>query len=83
MKHEEIVPLPIIVAREGNWFVAACPLLDIATQGKDENEVRENMKDLIEEYFEDPDTPKPELKTIMSYSVSLMNVPVKMGVLHA
>ena len=83
MKHEEIIPLPIIIAKEGKWFVASCPLLDIATQGENEIEVKENMKDLIEEYFEDPDTHKPEMKTIMSYSVSLMSVPVKIGVSHA
>ena len=79
MKHEEIVPLPIVITREGKWFVAACPLLDIATQGQTEDEVRENMKDLIEEYFEDPDTAKPEIKTIMNSSVSLMNIPVKVN----
>lgn len=33
-----------------------------ATQGKDEKEVRENMADLIEEYFQDPDILKPALK---------------------
>ena len=33
-------------------------MLDIATQGRTEEEVRENMMDLIEEYMEDPDTQK-------------------------
>ena len=27
------------------------PVLDVATQGKTEKEVRENIKELIEEYF--------------------------------
>jgi len=79
---EEVIPLPIVISREGKWFVASCPLLDIATQGKDEKEVRENMKDLIEEYFQDPDTHKPEMKAIMSSSVSIINIPVKIGVFH-
>jgi len=74
----EIISMPIIITREGEWFVGACPLLDIATQGKTEEEVKENLRDLIEEYMEDPDTKKPELKTIMSASISVTNVPVKM-----
>jgi len=82
MKNEEVIPLPIVISKEGKWFVASCPLIDVATQGKDEKEVRENMKDLIEEYFQDPDTPKPELKTMMSSSVSLINIPVKIGISH-
>ena len=60
----EIVPFPVIITKEGKWFVASCPILDLATQGKSEKEVRENMKDLISEYMSDPDTPKPELESI-------------------
>ena len=69
------VPLPIIIAKENKWFVASCPLLDIATQGKTEREVKENMADLINEYFSDPDTRKPSLEDLMS--LSLTNIPVK------
>jgi predicted RNase H-like HicB family nuclease len=68
------IPLPVVIAKEGKWFVAACPILDIATQGRTEKEVKEMMEDLMSEYFKDPDTPKPEIKTIMS--VSLTNIPV-------
>ena len=50
------VPLPVVIAKEGKCFVASCPVLDIATQGKTEKEVRENMEDLINDYFNDPDT---------------------------
>jgi predicted RNase H-like HicB family nuclease len=53
------VPLPILITKEKKWFVASCPILDIATQGKTEKEVKENMVDLINEYLSDPDTPKP------------------------
>jgi len=76
------IPLPVVIAKEGRWFVAACPVLDIATQGKTEKEVKEMMEDLMGEYFKDPDTPKPEIKTIMS--VSLTNIPVNIpeGVSH-
>jgi len=76
------IPLPVVIVKEGKWFVASCPLLDIATQGKTEEEVKEMMEDLINDYFRDPDTPKPKMKTIMS--VSLTNIPVNIpeGVLH-
>jgi predicted RNase H-like HicB family nuclease len=76
------MPLPVVITREGKWFVAACPVLDIATQGKTEKEVKENMEDLINEYLKDPDTPKPKMEAIMS--VSLVNLPINIpkGVLH-
>jgi predicted RNase H-like HicB family nuclease len=76
------VPLPIIITRENKWFVASCPTLDIATQGKTEKEVKENMADLINDYLNDPDTPKPSMEDLMS--LSLTNIPVKVpaGVLH-
>ena len=76
------VPLPIFMAKEGKWFVASCPVLDIATQGKTEGEVKENMEELIHEFLNDPDTIKPDINTIMS--VSLTNIPVNIseGVLY-
>ncbi|MBU0636525.1 type II toxin-antitoxin system HicB family antitoxin [Candidatus Micrarchaeota archaeon] len=85
MEHKNTVPisLPVVVSREGKWFVAADPLLEIATQGKTEKEVRENMQDLIADYFQDPDTPKPTLKMMMSTSVSVINMPVKVGITSA
>jgi predicted RNase H-like HicB family nuclease len=76
------LPFPIMITKEGKWFVASCPILDIATQGKTEKEVKENMSALITEYLNDPDTAKPSLDDLMS--VSLTNIPVKVpeSVLH-
>ena len=54
----DITSFPVLISKEGKWFVASCPMLDIATQGRTEEEVKENMVDLIEEYMEDPDTQK-------------------------
>jgi len=45
------VPLPVVIAKEGKCFVASCPVLDIATQGKTEKEVKENMEDLINDFM--------------------------------
>ena len=75
------MPFPIIVVKEGKWFVASCPLLDIATQGKSEEEVKENMADLINEYLIDPDTPKPSFENLISLSLSNIVVKVPKGVL--
>jgi predicted RNase H-like HicB family nuclease len=42
-------PFPVFILKEGKWFVAECPILNIATQGRTEKEVSENIKDLIQE----------------------------------
>jgi predicted RNase H-like HicB family nuclease len=73
----DIISFPLLISKEGKWFVASCPMLDIATQGTTEEEVKGNMVDLIEEYMEDQDTQKPDLETIMSTSVTMISVPVK------
>jgi predicted RNase H-like HicB family nuclease len=78
----EIVNLPTVITKEEKWYVAYCPILEIATQGKTEKEVRDNMRDLIEEYMEDPDTLKPELKTLRSTSVTITSFPIKMKGFH-
>ena len=67
------ITLPIVVMREGNWYVASCPQLDIATQGKTEQEVKENMEDLIDEYLNDKDTQKPEKNSELT-SLSFIHV---------
>ena len=62
----DIISFPVLISKEGKWFVASCPMLDIATQGRTEEEVKENMVDLIEEYMEDPDTQKPDWESILT-----------------
>lgn len=76
------VPVPIILTKEGKWFVASSPILDVATQGRTEKEVKENLADLINEYLRDPDIRKPSLEELMS--LSLANIPVQIpeSVLH-
>jgi len=75
----DVISFPVLISKEGKWFVACCPILDIATQGRTEEEVKENMVDLIQEYMEDPDTQKPDWETIMSTSLTLTLtfIPVK------
>lgn len=61
--------------------MASCPILDVATQGKTEKEVKENMADLINDYLSDPDTPKPSMEDFMSLSLTSIPVEVPEGVL--
>jgi predicted RNase H-like HicB family nuclease len=76
------IPFPVVISKDGKWFVASSPVLDIATQGRTEKEVKENIAELIDEYLKDPDTPKPTMEQLLS--VSLTNIPVIIpeGVLH-
>ncbi|MBI1974054.1 type II toxin-antitoxin system HicB family antitoxin [Candidatus Micrarchaeota archaeon] len=76
------VPLPIVIAREGKWWIASCPALDIGTQGKTEQEARKMISHLINEYLSDPDTRKPRLDSIMSVSLTTVLVQIPAGVLH-
>lgn len=78
----DIVLFPVLISKEGAWFVASCPLLELATQGRTEEEVKANMADLIEEYMEDLDTPKPDWETSFSASATMTSVPVKMRGVH-
>ena len=75
-------PFPVFITTENKWFVAECPILNIATQGKTEIEVKENIKDLIKEYLKDPDTPKHQLKKISFSSLSYIPVPVSQELLY-
>ena len=71
------IPFPIVIMKEDELFVASCPILDIATQGETEQEVRENMKDLIDDYLNDEDTQKPNINSIQTISLSYISVPWK------
>ncbi len=77
------IALPILITKEGKWFVASCPILDVATQGKTEKEVKENMAELINEYLNDPDTTKPALDDLMDLSLTNIFVKVPEGAFHS
>lgn len=75
-------PFPVFISKEGKWFVAECPLLGVATQGKTEKELRENMKDLIQNYFTDPDIRKDKLKEAFFSSFTYIHVFVSEKLLY-
>lgn len=47
--------LTAIIEREGDGYVALCPELDIASQGKTVEEARENLQEALELFFETAD----------------------------
>jgi len=51
-----------IVWREEDLYIAWCPDLDIASQGKSVEEALDNLKEAIELYFEDEDAVIPKEK---------------------
>ena len=53
------------VFQEGNWFVAQCLEVDIASQGETETEALRNLQEALELHFEPPcATVIPELQKI-------------------
>lgn len=44
--------LTAIIEREGNGYVSLCPELDIASQGCNIEEARDNLKEALELFFE-------------------------------
>ncbi len=42
------------VSREGDWYVAQCLEVDIASQGMTEEEALANLREALELYFEPP-----------------------------
>jgi len=51
-----------IVWREEDLYIAWCPDLDVASQGKSVEEALDNLKEAIELYFEDEDAVIPKEK---------------------
>jgi len=49
--------LTAIIERDGSWWSAFCPQLDIASQGETIEEARQNLREAIELFFE---TASPE-----------------------
>ena len=41
-----------VIERDEDWYVALCPELDIASQGQSVEEVRQNLIEAIELFFE-------------------------------
>jgi len=53
------------VWQEGEWFVAQCREVDVASQGLTEDEALDNLREALELHFEPPRaTVLPSIRTI-------------------
>lgn len=53
------------VWREGEWFVAQCLEVDVASQGETETQALENLREALELYFEPPTpTVAPQIRLL-------------------
>lgn len=46
------IQLTAVIEREDDWFVAVCPEVDVASQGRDIEEARSNLLEAVELFFE-------------------------------
>ena len=54
-----------VVWQEGDWFVAQCREVDIASQGKTEQESLDNLREALELHFTPPvATITPQIRTV-------------------
>jgi len=80
LKREKTIPIPIITLRENDWIIASTPLMDLSAQGKTEEEAIKNLEAMINDYMTDPDTKKPEIKTIISMEIGIKSIPMKLPI---
>ncbi len=59
MEIARTIELSAVVWREERIYVALCPELDVASQGKSVEEALANLKEALELYLEDEDAEKP------------------------
>ena len=48
----DIISFPVLISKEGKWFVACCPMLDIATHGRTEEEVTKEVTKIFGDEIE-------------------------------
>jgi predicted RNase H-like HicB family nuclease len=65
-----------IIEKEGDWFVALCPELDIASQGKTVEEARKNLAEAIELFLETASPSEIEERMHPEVFVTQVGVPV-------
>ena len=69
--------LTAIVEPDGDWYVAYCPEVDIASQGKSQDDAVANLREALELFFETaPDT---EIKSRLFGARYVTQVEVAIG----
>lgn len=58
-------PFAATTWKEGDWYVSQCLEIDIASQGKTEEEALANLKEALELHFEPPHATRlPNVRTV-------------------
>ena len=53
------------ISQEGDWFVAQCLEIDIASQGETEEQALANLREALELHFEEPSaTVTPQMRRV-------------------
>lgn len=63
--------LTAAIARDGDWFVAQCLEVDVASQGESLEEARENLTEALALYFEGEDVDVGEPPVIVPIDVAV------------
>ncbi len=69
--------LTAIIEREGDGYVSLCPELDIASQGDNIEQARDNLREALELFFESAST--EEIKHRLHNDVFVTQVEVAVG----
>lgn len=69
--------LTAIIEREGDGFVSLCPELDIASQGHNIEEARDNLREALELFFETASS--EEIKKRLHEEIFVTQVEVAVG----
>jgi predicted RNase H-like HicB family nuclease len=62
-----------IISKEEDWVVALCPELDVASEGKTEEEAMKNLKEAVELYLEGED-----LESILVREIQVKNLEINL-----
>ncbi|HQU32136.1 MAG: type II toxin-antitoxin system HicB family antitoxin [Planctomycetia bacterium] len=69
--------LTAIIEREGDGYVSLCPELDIASQGDNIEQARDNLREALELFFESAST--EEIKHRLHNDVFVTQIEVAVG----
>jgi predicted RNase H-like HicB family nuclease len=68
---ERTIRLTASVTRDGDWYVAQCLDVEVASQGRTIDEALANLREALELYFEDQPVPDPSEPIIAPVEVKL------------
>lgn len=66
-----------IIQQEGKWFVASCPELDVASQGKSVEQARRNLVEAVELLLEEASP--AEIRDRLHHTTYVTHVEINVG----